>query len=379
MKKPIICQLSDFSPEYPGSFIDALLSLSTYCRNRMQLETFCLFPERARGRKWLQRLDAERVLYDFIPKSRTVVFDVHSLLKSYNTLVFHTHFFLYDMAVIFLKLLFYKSSRVVWHLHGMSELTLAQRAKDIFKVKILGNYYGDQFISVGHGVYQDALIRGFREDKLILAYNGIDINRFIMNAELGYSFRESLGISKEHYVFLLIGWSPIRKGVDIFIRAAEELYKKNNQKVLFLVVGRKQAREFISSLPQSSRLGPALRLIDPVEDFSLLLNSIDVLVSASRSEGFSYAILEAMAARRLILCSDIAGVPKELKQVRGVRLFPSEDWKMLSELMEKVQSLSPVEREPLRDANFRYVADNFSLERWTEQMGSIYRGLLQER
>jgi len=86
-----------------------------------------------------------------------------------------------------------------------------------------------------------------------------------------------------------------------------------------------------------------------------------------------------MAAGRLILCSDITDVREMLGQSGGVWLFPSEDWKVLSELMEKAQSLSPVERESLGQANSQYVVDHFSLDSWTEQIGGIYKALLREQ
>jgi hypothetical protein len=198
MKKSIICLLSDYGPEYPGSFIDSLLSLSRYCRDRMQIETFCIFPERARGRKWLQRFDDEKILYAFVPESRMVISDVRALLKNYHPLIFHTQFERYDLSAIFLKLLFYKNAKVIWHFQSMGQLTLHQRVKDLLKVKILANYFGDRFINVGKEVFQFSLLRGFPLDKLVLSYNSIDTNRFITNSGKRHSIRETLNISTEH-------------------------------------------------------------------------------------------------------------------------------------------------------------------------------------
>jgi glycosyltransferase involved in cell wall biosynthesis len=379
MKRSTICLLSNYGPEYAGSFVDAILSLSLYCRDRLKIAPFCIFSERARGRKWLVRFNDEKILTGFVPESRAVIYHVRSLLYNYDPLIFHTHFDCYDLSAVFLKLFFYKKARIIWHFHGISPLTLHQQVKDLLKVKILANYFGDKFISVGNQVYEYALSRGFPRDKLVLSYNGIDTKRFSTIDKKQDSLRESLAIPKDKYVFLLLGWDPVRKGVDIFIRAAEELARKNNQKALYLIVGRENTRKFVSGLPQTSRLASALRIIEPVDDFGLLLNSVDALVSASRSEGFSYAMLEAMAAGRLILSSELADIHEMLGQSKGVWLFPDEDWEMLSVLMERAQSLSPDEREALSSANSQYVADHFSLESWTEQIGGIYSDLLQEK
>src|SRR6266542_6601810 len=102
---------------------------------------------------------------------------------------------------------------------------------------------------------------------------------------------------------------------------------------------------------ESSRLGSALRIIDPIEDFAFFLNGIDVLVSASRSEGLPYAVLEAMAARKLILSSDIAGAREAYGGSKGVWFFPAQDWRTLTALMKRSRELQFEQLHMLSEAN----------------------------
>jgi glycosyltransferase involved in cell wall biosynthesis len=258
----------------------------------------------------------------------------------------------------------------------MARLTLHQRIKDAIKVKLLGRNFGDLFITDGDGVYHNAIDRGLPEGKLVLNHLGVDVARFSRNTEARQSLRESLGASGEQMIYLALGWSPVIKGTDLFLKAAEGMNQDGTSDSLFLVVGTSETREFVSSFPESTRLGPRLRILDRTDDFPRLLNGVDVFVAPSRSEGFAYAVMEAMAAGKLILCSDIPGVRDAYGRLEGVWLFPSEDWKKLAELMQRAKELPNAEREHLGRANSRYVAEHLSLEVWAKKISEIYGSLL---
>ena len=124
------------------------------------------------------------------------------------------------------------------------------------------------------------------------------------------------------------------------------------------------------------RLGATLRVIDPVQDFAAFLNAVDVVVSASRSEGLPYAILEGMAAGKLILSSDIPGARETYGGSRGVWLFPPADWMTLATCMRSAAHLSILERRVLGDTNCRYVAQHYSLTAWADEIADVYEAML---
>jgi glycosyltransferase involved in cell wall biosynthesis len=380
VKEPIICHICDFQPEYGGSFVEALVHLNRYCRHNLNVRIFCIFPDNARDKNWLKRLDDEDMRYGFIPRQRNIVRHVRLLLKNHDPLILHTHFFLFDLSVVFMKLLFYKNCKIVWHYHNPAELTLKQRIKDAFKIRLCFNHFADRCIAVGDGVYESMRAAGFMPQKTVLIYNAVNTSRFRNKCKVMPEARRDLGISREDIVFLLLGWDPVRKGVDIFLRAAEEMCRRSYKNCRFLVVGRTETRKFVSQLSCNSDLScNSFRVIDPVEDFSLLLKGINVLVSASRSEGLTYAVLESMTAGKVILHSDIRSVRETYGRSKGVWLFPSEDWKMLAELMERVVLLQSAEIQSLGQANSQYVIENHSLDQWSEKVGQLYKELIEGR
>src|SRR5688572_6005617 len=378
MQKPVICQLSDFGPEYPGSFVDSLLYLARHCKESLHLETICVFPERARGRKWLKRFDSEGVEYAFVPAKRCAVLALARLLKDVRPLIFHSHFETFDLSAMLLKCALYRESKLVWHFHSLAELTLHQRVKDAVKVSLLARTFGDLFIAVADGTYRNAISRGYPTGRLSLNHNGIEVSRFLSAKIHRQDARRALGASSGQTVFLSLGYNPVIKGIDLFVKAAAQMHFENPEGSLFFIIGRKETREFVSKLPDFSRLGTALRVLDPTEDFPPLLNGVDVLVAPSRTEGFSYAVLEAMACGRLALCSDIPGVREIYGDQAGVWLFQSENWQELSELMRRASRLAFAGREQLGAANSRFVVANHSLEQWASKIGAMYKKVLNK-
>lgn len=379
MKEPIICQLSDFGPEYPGSFVDSLLCLAEHCRRTMKLETLCIFPERARERKWLKRFDSKEIRYAFLPAKRNIIFPLRKVLGDYYPVIFHSHFQTFDLSALLLKLTTYNNAKVVWHIHSIAQLSWRQGIKDTLKLRLLAQHFGDLFIAVGDAAYRNALDRGFPREKLFLNHNGIDIARFAAGGGRRHHPIPSSPVGpNSHTVFLLLGYNPLIKGVDLFVKAAEKLLRDRRYQSLFFIVGRQTTKEFVSRLSESQPLGPALQILDPTDDFPALLSDIDVLVASSRSEGFGYAVIEAMAAGKLVLCSDIPGVRDTYGKSDGVWLFPTEDWEQLALLMRTAANLSSAEREYLGQINSDHVALHYSLDAWVQKMGQVYSRLLND-
>jgi hypothetical protein len=125
MNTPVICQLSSFSPAYPGSFVDSLLQLSRTCRHALRLETLFVFPDRARPRKWLEKFDQEHLKYAFVPGNRDILASLRQVLKGFEPVLFHSHFSRFDLAAVLVKLALYRDSKVVWHLHSMAQFSPA--------------------------------------------------------------------------------------------------------------------------------------------------------------------------------------------------------------------------------------------------------------
>jgi glycosyltransferase involved in cell wall biosynthesis len=375
--KACIFHIADYSPEYSGSFIDACVAVARHCRNEMNAETRFIFPPDARTRNWLGRLDSTGFRYNFKSRRFEDALALAAETESFGPVIFHTHFSRYDLIAAAAKFLRRKPSYVVWHYHNPTDVTVLQRAKDAIKLGLVARLADVRCIAVGDGVYRSLLRAGVKWERIHLIRNGIDPRRFAPDGAARRSARGCLGVSDGTTVFLLLGWDPARKGADVYVKAAAELYEDRN--VTFLIIGRRETRDFLEKMPECAKLGSRLRIVEPTEEFAPLLNAADVLVSASRVEGSPYAVGEAMAAGKIVLSSGL----REMKEIfggsPGIRFFRLDDWLALAELMRATAHLSDVERQRLGDANRQYVLENYSLEAWAAKVAGVYAALLNGR
>ena len=72
------------------------------------------------------------------------------------------------------------------------------------------------------------------------------------------------------------------------------------------------------------------------KDIPALLSIMDIVVNASFSEGMSNTILEAMAAAKLVIASDVGGNRGLIKDGQTGLLFPTGDSTVLAKLIVNV-------------------------------------------
>ncbi len=266
--------------------------------------------------------------------------------------------------------MYFRHSNVVWHYHSVQTTRTRDRIKDMIKLGIIGRCLTGGVIAVGNAVYESLSNAGMPGEKIVLAYNGIDVHRFVWNSDSRKEVRNLVGISESSTIFLLLGRHPEIKGLDIFLKAVEKVTSHGSSDAVFLIVGKEETKKVVSAMTGRTGLRQAVRVIDPFEDFASLLNGVDVFVSSSRTEGSPYAVLEAMAAKKVIVSSDIAipVVRGPHGRSEGVLVYPTEDWEALCEIMEKCMAMDKFKRDVLGSANFEHVNKYYSVEKWAEKI-----------
>ena len=118
----------------------------------------------------------------------------------------------------------------------------------------------------------------------------------------------------------------------------------------------------------------SVRFVGSRTDVPDLLRAADLFVHPSREEGFSNAILEAMAAGLPVVACDVGGNPEAVVDGETGRLVPPRDPERLAGAMaELISDVS--KRKIFGYAGIRRAAEQFSLDRMVEEMGSLYESL----
>jgi glycosyltransferase involved in cell wall biosynthesis len=126
----------------------------------------------------------------------------------------------------------------------------------------------------------------------------------------------------EKYI-LCVGYPWYTKGVDILIRAFKEIVKQYPDFKLKLMghyPDRHVLEELAGDCPQIEFLAPR-----PNELALKVISACTIYVSASRTEGLPWVVLEAMAAGRPIIASNVGGMAHCIRDGENGLLFPSEN------------------------------------------------------
>lgn len=145
---------------------------------------------------------------------------------------------------------------------------------------------------------------GVPAGKLSVIRNGIEIPE-PPSADAVKKLREELGIPVTSKVFGFVGrLAPQKRLKDLLW--AFELVMSHDLDVQFVIVGDGPERERLEIFAKQIRVEDRVRFIGHREDASSLLPMFDVFWMASEFEGQSNSLMEAMAAARPVIVSNIA-------------------------------------------------------------------------
>jgi len=249
-----------------------------------------------------------------------------------------------------------------------------------FQKFALGNL--SKAIAVSNAV-EENLGKIFPKEKIAMISNGIAAENWA-NADyvkLREEFRSTHNIPFDAQLIGTVGELKILKGQRDFILAAQET-AKNFPDAYFAVVGRdnsfkKEFRRELKRLVKVFGLENRFLFLDWVEESASLLAALDVFVSASHSESFGLAILEAMISGKAIVASETDGAKELLDDDYSGKLVPVfEPFKLAEAIGELLRN------EDLRltlGRNAREIAkEKYSLEKMIVETEKIYEELISD-
>lgn len=194
--------------------------------------------------------------------------------------------------------------------------------------------------------------------------------------------RASFGLQHASHVITTVGNLRRVKGLDVFLRCAA-LLRRRYPDALFCVAGDETAGEpgYLDELRRlSAELGveAQVRFLGAISDVDSLLKVSDVFCLLSRSEGFSNALLEAMACGVPCVASRVGGNGEALIDGRTGWLVDSEDAATAAECVHKLLE-SPAEAKRIGAAAQCEAEERFSPQRIAAQWNELYKSLLAER
>ena len=213
-------------------------------------------------------------------------------------------------------------------------------------------------------------------DRVFTGYNGVDIDR-IDGTETSSAQRSEFGLCGASHVVCTVASIRAVKGLDTFVQAAAIVHRELPS-ARFVIAGACQDPNYLRELQQmitALRLQNHVCFLGSVNEVFSLLKLSDVFCMLSRSEGFSNALLEAMACSLPCVATSVGGTPEVLKNGENGFLIPPEDpRKAASRILTLLQS--PTVASRIGKAARKTVETHFTSQLMVTHLVQLYERLL---
>ncbi len=358
--KTINCAVvsSYFGPYY-SNFVASMIAFDKKMKKEGHT-VFYILPKETEKFEWIDTLKKQNnniYFLEYKPYSINNYFNLRRIFKRERADLIYSHMCGWDLTARFAA----PFTPVIWHMHmNVNIKNKVKRIKNWIKFRILG--FGKTYhIAVSEPVTK--AINSLKPyNKCVTIHNCIDFSRLKINKEKEKSDAKRI---------LIFGWAPYVKGLDIALDACEKLIKEN-KKIKLLISAQEKTYEYLNH--RYLRLPSWIELLEPTSDISSLYNMADIMLSASRSEGFSFALAEAIYSGLITVVSSIEGT--SWSREFDVRFeFKSQDSESLKTILDKAIEYNITTKE--QDSNRSLIDQKYSIDSWVqavyEQINLIFK------
>jgi glycosyltransferase involved in cell wall biosynthesis len=232
-------------------------------------------------------------------------------------------------------------------------------------------------------VRQQLIREGVPAPKVRTIYNGLDPARVQVARLDGTQIRKRLNLPESaRFVTIMANMRAhvqhpepaCLKDHPTFLRAAQRVQQLFPE-AAFIIAGEGELKEATQELARSLGIGDRTFFIGRCQDVGPVLSISEVCVLSSRSEGFSNAILEYMAAGRPVVATDVGGAREAIVHGETGYLVTAGDDRQMADRIASLLS-EPENARSMGERGKRLVNEKFSALKQLQNIESLYCELL---
>jgi glycosyltransferase involved in cell wall biosynthesis len=206
---------------------------------------------------------------------------------------------------------------------------------------------------------------------------GLDLERLARLDSLAPHLRRQLGIPERALVVAYVGRFVAIKDLATLVRAFARVAAERPDAAL-LLVGDGPLRAEIDALVAALSLQKQVHLVGWIEDLAPVYATIDICALSSLNEGTPVAVIEAMAAAKAVVATQVGGVADVVEHERTGLLVPPQNPEALADAIVRL-AVAPDERLRMGAAGREAVAARFSPERLVDDIDALYKDALAQK
>jgi len=239
----------------------------------------------------------------------------------------------------------------------------------------------DAFLCVSSAVRLAYKLDAFKAKETVKTiYDGLDPEEFRLDPSVRVAQREALQLSESACAIGMVARFVEGKGHEPFLRAAREVVESCGD-VTFFLVGANGSQNgspyehHIRQLVKTLSLEDKVRLINWQRDVKPVVAAMDIVALPSLGEGLPLALAEAMLLGKVVVATEVGGIPELVRDGEEGILVPPSSVPELAEAMKELV-INLEKRQRMAQAGRHRILTDFSVERVAGEILGTYEQLL---
>jgi len=203
--------------------------------------------------------------------------------------------------------------------------------------------------------------------------NGVDIAALSASADERLRVRDELRLAPTEFVWLAIGRLLPQKDYPTLLQAFQPLA---DAPARLLIAGRGPLLDELQEQSQQLGIASQVTFLGVREDIAALLAAADGFVLSSAWEGMPNVVMEALAAARPVVSTDVGGVSELVESGKNGFLVPAKDSSALSQAMRQLMTVGIEQRRQMGLAGRDHVVARYGLDAMADRWMALYGELL---
>jgi glycosyltransferase involved in cell wall biosynthesis len=235
--------------------------------------------------------------------------------------------------------------------------------------------FTDRMVALTNGEKRDYIkLSVCPPEKLFRIHSGIDLKQFMQPNGNSLEKKRSLGLDHNGIVIGFVGWLLPIKGPMYLLKAMQHIWPDHPTASL-VMIGKGELDVELRAQALRMNANGKVKFLGWREDIHEIMPVFDLLVLPSLNEGMGRVLVEAMAAGKPVVASEVGGIPDLVKHGETGYLVRPADEKALAKGIKKI--LNDPEQAKLMGQRGKEYCRQFSLEAMIQKLDDLYSDLIQ--
>jgi glycosyltransferase involved in cell wall biosynthesis len=234
--------------------------------------------------------------------------------------------------------------------------------------------FTDRIIALTSGEKEDYLNLSLGQPhKLMIVHSGVDIDRYMRHKVDVIEKKQTLALQPNAFIIGFVGWLLPIKGPMYLLKALPKVWVEHPD-VTLVFIGKGDLDVDLRAAALELKADDRVKFLGWRDDIEDIMQIFDLLVLPSLNEGMGRVVVEAMAAGKPVVASNVGGIPDLVKHGQSGFLVPPADEDALVEAI--VHFVNNPEQAKKMGVMGRLNSHRFSLAAMIEKLDAIYEDLI---